>query len=136
MVLIGLSIPILLLISSIAKAVMDVVDFKFESSIFANIKSEKWRYWFCQDQGWKNKYKDRDPEKGPAFLGSTTVFVWVTDAWHFFQMIQLTCYDLCIAICFVIFVGISFWYIPLIVILFKIWKGLIFEAFWSEVFIK
>lgn len=29
-----------------------------------------------------NKYKNRDPQQGPAFFGSTTVFVMFTDKYH------------------------------------------------------
>lgn len=39
---------------------------------------------------WKNKYKDRDPSQGPAFFGSTTFLVFLTDRWHFIQMLQYT----------------------------------------------
>lgn len=33
-------------------------------------------------ESWRNKYKDRDPAKGPAFVGATTFLVWLTDPWH------------------------------------------------------
>lgn len=29
-----------------------------------------------------NKWKDSDPANGPAFWGSTTIFVWTTDGYH------------------------------------------------------
>lgn len=136
MILISIIVVILLSIASIAKAIMDVVDFKFGESIFSDIKNEKRRYWWNQSEGWKNKYKDRDSEKGPAFWGSTTFFVWLTDSWHFFQMIKLTCYDLSIIIPIIILSGISFWWIIPSLIVMKILKGSIFELFWSKIFIK
>ena len=41
-------------------------------------------YWI-KSISWDNKYKDNDPKKGAKFLGSTSVFVMFTDAWHLFQ---------------------------------------------------
>ena len=46
-------------------------------------------YWWYQPQMWKNKYKNRRKEDGPAFPGSTWIFVWVTDSFHFFQMLAI-----------------------------------------------
>ena len=31
---------------------------------------------------WENKYKDNNPDQGPKFFGSTTIFVGVTDSYH------------------------------------------------------
>lgn len=41
-------------------------------------------FWWNPDVSWQNKYEGRIPAQGPAFAGSTTVFVFVTDAYHFF----------------------------------------------------
>lgn len=35
-------------------------------------------------ESWRNKYRDGDPTKGPAYPGSTTVLAWTTDAKHLF----------------------------------------------------
>lgn len=54
--------------------------------------------WWDKETGWRNKWKLGQPANGPAFPGSTTVFVWVTDGWHLFQMIFHTCWQMAIAI--------------------------------------
>lgn len=131
---IAVTVFVLLTIASISKAVMDTVDFRFDTSIFAKIKSEKWRRWFNQEQGWKNKYKDRDSTKGPAFWGSTTFFVWLTDSWHFFQMIMLTCYDLAILLPIFILTSLSWWFFAPTLMFMKMWKGGFFELFWDKIF--
>ncbi len=41
--------------------------------------------WWNPAESWKNKYENRDPLQGSRFPGSTTVFVMVTDAKHFFS---------------------------------------------------
>ncbi len=38
--------------------------------------------WWNDDISWVNKYEDGDVSKGPDFPGSTTIFVFTTDAYH------------------------------------------------------
>lgn len=44
--------------------------------VFPNCNKDFWA------NNWKAKYKNNDPEQGPKFLGSTTIFVGFTDGWH------------------------------------------------------
>lgn len=37
---------------------------------------------FNGKQSWLNKYRDRDPYKGPAYFGSTTFLAFTTDGVH------------------------------------------------------
>lgn len=37
---------------------------------------------------WQRKYKNGDPAQGPAFFGSTTIFVAITDAPHAANMVS------------------------------------------------
>jgi len=120
-------------IASISKAIMDTVNFHFESSIFSKIKSEKKRLWWNQSEGWKNKYKDRDHTKGRAFPGSMTWLVWVTDSWHFFQMIMLTSYELMIVLPIAILLSLSWWVVPIAIIVIKLYRGGIFQLFWKYI---
>jgi hypothetical protein len=46
---------------------------------FYGIKNDQ--YW-NPAISWTNKYQDNDPKKGPAFWGSTSCFVAVTDGYH------------------------------------------------------
>ena len=46
---------------------------------------EGWnKQWWDASESWRNKYKDGDPEAGPAFPGSRGALVWTTDAKHLF----------------------------------------------------
>ena len=47
-------------------------------SRFPNWPEQKWN----PEYTWRNKYKDGIPENGPAFWGSTSVFIWATDPYH------------------------------------------------------
>ena len=52
--------------------------------------------WFPRWSGpdsWKYKYKYGSSTAGPRFFGSTTVFVAVTDLWHFSNAITYLCLD-------------------------------------------
>lgn len=52
--------------------------------------------WFPKWAGpdsWRYKYKQNDPALGPAFPGSTTVFVFLTDCWHAANAFTWLCAD-------------------------------------------
>jgi len=91
-----------LIIAGISNAIMDVLKFKYNDSVFCTLKNQKW--W--DEFSWRNKYKNRRPEEGERFLGSTTIFVFVTDAWHFFQMVWRT--SMTLAIIFAVFSTLNF----------------------------
>jgi hypothetical protein len=132
-------IIILIIIAAISNAVMDTIYFNFENSIFSNFKNQNW---YNPMISWKNKYKGKDPNNGPAFWGSTTFFVFLTDAWHFFQMIMLSSISIAIilglnyayfskfAIFHIIIIDIAIFFAI------KIIYGGIFELFWNNLFIK
>lgn len=44
--------------------------------------------WWNSKTSWMRKYKNGDARQGPAFFGSTSVFVSLTDGAHFFNMVQ------------------------------------------------
>lgn len=72
------------ILAAVCKAVMDTLQFHFEESIFNRVIWMRLKFWW-PEMSWKNKYKNGDPKAGPRFLLSTTVFVFLTDAWHLFQ---------------------------------------------------
>ena len=53
---------------------------KFTNSYFNNVSIT-----------WANKYKNKDKSQGEAFIGSTTLFVFLTDGWHLFNMLNQVC---------------------------------------------
>jgi len=74
------------LAAGLFKAVSDVLADKFSSSVFRNRNPFFWD----KKQSWQNKYKNRDKDQGPRFPGSTTIFVFLTDAWHLSNFFQYT----------------------------------------------
>ena len=88
---------ILIFIASIAKAVMDKVNFHFEGSIFNNKEKFKRIFW-DSSISWKNKWWNGDISKGEKFYLSSTILVFTTDAWNLFQSIML----------FSLFIGLYF----------------------------
>jgi hypothetical protein len=69
------------------EAVMDKLQFHYKRSIFKNYQST----WWDPKNSWKNKWKNGDKEQGERFLFSSTIFVFVTDAWHFFKFLRNIC---------------------------------------------
>lgn len=44
--------------------------------------------WWNAKTSWMRKYKNGDARQGPAFFGSTSIFVSLTDGAHCFNMVQ------------------------------------------------
>ena len=82
MIYIGL---FLIILSGISEAIMDTLQFHYDNSIFKRFKNQ--RFWY-PGFSWMNKWKDGDPKNGERFLGSSTIFVSLTDAWHLFKFIH------------------------------------------------
>lgn len=71
------------IVYAICKAIQDTLQFHFHRSVFRNMGK-----WWNPAKSWMLKYKDGRPAKGERFLGSTTVFVSFTSAWHTFGLIR------------------------------------------------
>ena len=54
--------------------------------------------WWNPEVSWRNKWADGVKANGEAFPLSSTLLVFTTDAWHFFQMVQYRCYDAAILV--------------------------------------
>jgi hypothetical protein len=113
--------------AAIFNAVMDVITYRFNDSIFSKVVQLKW--YFDPRESWKNKYKNRDQSQGPAFPFSTNVLCAITDLWHLAKNIMLvllysaiTCYS-------------SIFNPVLDIILYYIVFGCTFELFWSKLFV-
>ena len=71
---------LLSIISGFSKAICDL-------SEEGKLKFYKKTFWIKALSS-NNKYKNNDPKQGAKFLGSTTIFVMFTDAWHLFGFLQ------------------------------------------------
>lgn len=120
---------LLTIISAISKAIMDKLQFHYDTSVFKNLKQQEW---WNPTISYKNKYKKGEKNNGPAFFGSTTIFVFLTDAWHFFQSIFLNALFLAIMFSFNICVSLEHYHWILGFFGLKILYGLIFELFFSR----
>lgn len=77
---------ILIAIAAVSEAVMDKLQFHFDKSTFKENKNQL--FWNPQES-WKNKWKE--DLKTEKFPGSSTIFVFTTDAWHLFKFIRTSC---------------------------------------------
>jgi hypothetical protein len=92
---------LLLLLSAGCKGIQD--------SIAHHNSQARRGIWWDYANSWKWKYRCRIVSAGtdwetimpdtntPRFFGSTTFLVWSTDAWHFFGMLNMSCWQ--VAIC-------------------------------------
>jgi hypothetical protein len=77
---------IMISLSAISESIMDKIQFHYDKSIFS---TEKYNQLFWNPiESWKNKWKD--DLKTEKFLGSSTIFVFTTDAWHLFKFFKNT----------------------------------------------
>jgi len=82
-------IIILLFLSGVAKSITDLSSspnlfYKSKLYLKYHLNPNFWE----QGLGSLNKYKNNDPHSGEKFLGSTTIFVIFTDAWHLFWFLS------------------------------------------------
>lgn len=81
---------IFIIIASIANSIMDKIRFHWNKSIFSNIENPKILKWVKPSLSWVNKWENKEAKK-EKFIGSSTIFVFVTDLWHLAQFIMLSC---------------------------------------------
>ena len=76
---------IFIVLGGAAKGVLNIIQHKYKASIFADKNELFWN----PKKSWINKWDEKRYSNGfkEKFWGSSTIFVFVTDAWHFFQFI-------------------------------------------------
>jgi hypothetical protein len=105
---------------------MDVITTRYDVSIFGNFSNQLFWDWRIS---WHNKWKNGDILQGEKFLFASTIFVFLTDAWHLFKafMIIFIC-------CAVIFYKPIFGLFDLM--LFSCAWGITFELFYTKILIN
>lgn len=116
------------ILAGVCKAIKDTLQFHFYSSIFDKCNHQFWN----PDISWKNKYKDGEIGV-PKFWGSTTIFVWMTDAWHLFDMLGTL--FLFFACFFAVLCSFKAWAIYLSIFILFVVYHVIFEVFF-RLFVK
>tara|TARA_R100000700_G_C3136439_1_gene119737 strand:+ start:186 stop:578 length:393 start_codon:yes stop_codon:yes gene_type:complete len=123
---------VLVMLAGFCNAVMDIIQFKYNQSIFAKYPSLD--QWANPMRSWRNKWKDGNPQLGERFPFSSTVFVWVTDLWHFAQSFMITFFVLA-AIFYSPIISFDNYIIEVVVSLaiLKVGFSITFEIFWSKI---
>ena len=126
-------VMILLVCSGVAKSVKDTLKDHYYTSIFSGLKGT----WFNPSNSWLLKYKEPyDLPLKPKFFGSTTVFVWVTDAWHFFDTIQSTCWQVSLSLLLCSNFGLGWYWLLAFLLGVKMLVSVPFEITYSTLFKK
>ena len=124
-----ISLLILLLLAAFFNSIMDVLQFRYSQSIFAN--QTKHESFLNPSVSWRNKWADGDPAQGEAYPGSSTVFVLFTDCWHLAQFLMFTCFEVIILLLLYRLYKFKWYLIVMIFFGMKILFGLTFEVFFS-----
>jgi hypothetical protein len=127
-IILTLIVFLLIIFSAVSEAIMDKLNFHYEKSIFSN--NEKYNQLFWNPiESWKNKWKE--DLKTEKFLGSSTLFVFTTDAWHLFKFFKNT--SLFISLGLIGFIS----YNPIIIaIIARILYGILFTLFFDKILVK
>ena len=131
--LLGTSAILSILITGVMKAAKDKLLFHFKESIFSNEKRFK-RLWWDPSISHINKWKHGKKEDGERFPFSSTIFVWYTDAWHFFQMLQNVFSKLAVFFMFSMYIPYS--YSLGVVLLWYCAETGIFELFFKKLLVR
>lgn len=83
---------ILLILSGIFNACMDVLTTRYSRSIFIKFPFQKW---INPTLSYVNKWK---PKSKIGDLIMSTIFVWLTDFWHNLKFLMLVCLSLSVSI--------------------------------------
>jgi len=119
---------ILVSLAGVSKAIMDKIQFHYHKCIFKDVLKYNQKFW-DPTTSWENKYKEGSMTE-PKFFGSTTYFVFLTDAWHLFQMLMLLC--LFIGIAITSFYSGSFIFMIIKVSILRLFFGLTFTLFFNK----
>jgi len=131
MILLGIS---MVMLAGLSNAVMDKLQFHWHWSIFSYYNTVYKEQFWNPKESWKNKYKSGTDYQIEKFKFSTTLLVFLTDAWHLFQMLHTL----------LLFAGVSLIgyfsnnYLELFiyVLISRIIYGLTFELFFKIIFEK
>lgn len=131
------------ILTIIANSIMDTVDHHMWNSVFyrkectTKIFGFYWNIWWCIDQGWRNKYVDRDVTMGRRrtriFNISFITPVMFVDAWHFFKACMILFFILSsILLYFFILNTLAYYFYILIFLGYVTTWGIVFELFYAK----
>jgi hypothetical protein len=121
---------LLVIAASISEAIMDTIQFHYERSVF-KFDPDKYNPLFWDASiSWKNKYKENSMTE-PKFYGSKTIFVFLTDAWHFFKFLRNLFLFIGLPL-----LGLGSLNIILAVVIARVLYGLVFTFCFDKVLIK
>ena len=117
----------LIVAAAASEAIMDKIQFHYDRSIFSDpkLKQTVWN----PNESWKNKWKS--DLKTERFPGSSTIFVFTTDAWHLFKFFRNT--SLFIGLPLLMF---GFNHIIIEMIMARIMYGLTFTLYFDKILVK
>lgn len=117
--------------ASFFNSVMDKVNFHYWNSVFN--RPGFWSKW-AGPESWKNKNLFENPVLKFLLRGP---LVFLTDLWHFSQMLVFTAYQIPIAIQVPNYFALSnFWHFSLSMLVIKLIHGVVFEIFFAQILNK
>ena len=141
---------LLSVIAGVSNSIMDTIKMQYKGSDFDRMKEGFWKTWF-NPNSWELKWEYVDgrrietknspwyylglynPGYKEKFKYSSTLFVGITNAWHFFQSIMLSSLQIGILLPLGLYLGFSLYGYLIIFLLIKISFSWTFELFWNKI---
>ena len=156
MILLITSIVVLVIIAGLSNSLIDTISFHYDSSIFSEIKSKRLKIFFNPVYSWMFKWKWENGKrielkKAPwyyfflynpgyveSFPYSSNILSFMTDAWHLFKTIFITCFEIIIAllISYFLFDEVNVILLLISITLQKILFSLSFELGFKDIWLK
>jgi hypothetical protein len=119
-----------MILAGILNACMDVLQFKFNRSIFRFCKNQQWVNPEISSQN-KWKYDENGIWTGKEkFFGSSTFLVWLTDFWHFCKFLML----ISISAAVIFYTPLVMWWADILIMYCAF--TIMFELCYSKLFVK
>lgn len=118
---------ILVVLAGIFNACMDVLYYRWKICIFNKCNEN----WFNPNKSYINKWKNVNGIRKERFLGSSTVFVFLTDFWHLLKFLMI----LAFAFAIIFYHPITqYWWLDLIILYCSF--TIPFEIFFSKILVS
>jgi hypothetical protein len=112
------------LVAAAFKSVCDTLAFRFKKSIFKNRKED----WWNPSKSWRNMYKNGKKSNGASFIGSTSIFKFITDAWNMFDFLSHGCFTLGIVMLLDMEFGFAWWVCVIMFLVLQLSYMLMYEV--------
>lgn len=119
---------LLFILAAVFRAVFETLLFRFPHSVFRNLKQEYWNPAVSHVNKWKNGNIDN----GEKFPGSSTIFVFTTDALHLTKFVEGWFLAFALALPIATLFNLANWGVVLVAVIAAVINDIVFQISYSK----